>query len=471
MKAEIRFFERQREIMKKTKNRFWKIYAAALGGLTFLMAVLLIIGYNIMIDYDKSQGYIQEAVAEIAGRFEKGDVELLFENADGDNAAMVFEKDSYIEKINAMIEEDGVTYRKGFSADRYTRPLYDIFAGETKIASVQMVKSDKKSKFGFDTFEVEGVIPKYSGQYAVSVIVPSGAELFLGDNKPVSDDFIEESGAETVVSNQLFAEGDYKETKYKVEGLLNATEPKVVYSKSGAEAELAYDEEKNVWYCVKEEIEITAPSNSKVFVNGVEISAEERFVNQKGIEISELKASFDETNKTAITSVRYKVSGIEMLSSLEVSAKAYNGSALEVLKNEKTGVYEVQYLGDAENLDSFGVSKDYLITCAEDYAKFVCGKGSLETLLAHVLTGTAVYDDFKGFWVTFSRHDSFWIENQTITELDFYTEDLFSATVSMDYWIKGFDGRPAATKCYPTTVTFFYAKTDSGLKIVDWYLG
>ncbi len=457
--------------MKKTKNRFWKIYAAALGGLTFLMAVLLIIGYNIMIDYDKSQGYIQEAVAEIAGRFEKGDVELLFENADGDNAAMVFEKDSYIEKINAMIEEDGVTYRKGFSSDRYTRPLYDIFAGETKIASVQMVKSDKKSKFGFDTFEVEGVIPKYSGQYAVSVIVPSGAELFLGDNKPVSDDFIEESGAETVVSNQLFAEGDYKETKYKVEGLLNATEPKVVYSKSGAEAELAYDEEKNVWYCVKEEIEITAPSNSKVFVNGVEISAEERFVNQKGIEISELKASFDETNKTAITSVRYKVSGIEMLSSLEVSAKAYNGSALEVLKNEKTGVYEVQYLGGAENLDSFGVSKDYLITCAEDYAKFVCGKGSLETLLAHVLTGTAVYDDFKGFWVTFSRHDSFWIENQTITELDFYTEDLFSATVSMDYWIKGFDGRPAATKCYPTTVTFFYAKTDSGLKIVDWYLG
>lgn len=471
MKAEIRFFERQREIMKKTKNRFWKIYAAALGGLTFLMAVLLIIGYNIMIDYDKSQGYIQEAVAEIAGRFEKGDVELLFENADGDNAAMVFEKDSYIEKINAMIEEDGVTYRKGFSSDRYTRPLYDIFAGETKIASVQMVKSDKKSKFGFDTFEVESVIPKYSGQYAVSVIVPSGAELFLGDNKPVSDDFIEESGAETVVSNQLFAEGDYKETKYKVEGLLNATEPKVVYSKSGAEAELAYDEEKNVWYCVKEEIEITAPSNSKVFVNGVEISAEERFVNQKGIEISELKASFDETNKTVITSVRYKVSGIEMLSSLEVSAKAYNGSALEVLKNEKTGVYEVQYLGGAENLDSFGVSKDYLITCAEDYAKFVCGKGSLETLLAHVLTGTAVYDDFKGFWVTFSRHDSFWIENQTITELDFYTEDLFSATVSMDYWIKGFDGRPAATKCYPTTVTFFYAKTDSGLKIVDWYLG
>ena len=471
MKAEKGFFERHRDVMKKTKNKFWKIYAAALGGFTFLMAVLLIIGYNIMIDYDKSQGYIQEAVAEIAGRFEKGDVEVLFENADGDNAAMVFEKDSYIEKINAMIEEDGVTYRKGFSADRYTRPLYDIFAGETKIASVQMVKSDKKSKFGFDTFEVEGVIPKYSGQYAVSVIVPSGAELFLGDNKPVSDDFIEESGAETVVSNQLFAEGDYKETKYKVEGLLNATEPKVVYSKSGAEAELAYDEEKNVWYCVKEEIEITAPSNSKVFVNGVEISAEERFVNQKGIEISELKASFDETNKTAITSVRYKVSGIEMLSSLEVSAKAYNGSALEVLKNEKTGVYEVQYLGGAENLDSFGVSKDYLITCAEDYAKFVCGKGSLETLLAHVLTGTAVYDDFKGFWVTFSRHDSFWIENQTITELDFYTEDLFSATVSMDYWIKGFDGRPAATKCYPTTVTFFYAKTDSGLKIVDWYLG
>jgi hypothetical protein len=457
--------------MKKTKNKFWKIYAAALGGFTFLMAVLLIIGYNIMIDYDKSQGYIQEAVAEIAGKFEKGEIDLLFENADSDNAAMVFEKDAYAEKINGMIKEDGVTYRKGFSADRYTRPLYDIFAGDTKIASVQLVKSDKESKFGFDTFEVESVIPRYSGQYAVSVIVPSGAELFLGDDKLVGDAFIEESGSETILSNQLFADADSKETKYKVEGLLNATEPKVVYTESGAEAEIAYDEEKKVWYCVKEEIEITAPSNCKVYVNGVEISAEERFTEQKGIEISELKTSFKETNKTAITSVLYKVSGIEMLSSLEVSAKAYNGSKLEVLKNEKTGVYEVQYLDGAENLDSFSVSKDYLITCAEDYAKFVCGKGSMETLLAHILTGTAVYDDFKGFWVTFSRHDSYWIENQTVTELNFYTEDVFSATVSMDYWIKGFDGRPAATKCYPTTVTFFYAKTDSGLKIVDWYLG
>jgi hypothetical protein len=424
-----------------------------------------------MIDYDKSQGYIQEAVAEIAGKFEKGEIDLLFENADSDNAAMVFEKDAYAEKINGMIKEDGVTYRKGFSADRYTRPLYDIFAGDTKIASVQLVKSDKESKFGFDTFEVESVIPRYSGQYAVSVIVPSGAELFLGDDKLVGDAFIEESGSETILSNQLFADADSKETKYKVEGLLNATEPKVVYTESGAEAEIAYDEEKKVWYCVKEEIEITASSNCKVYVNGVEISAEERFIEQKGIEISELKTSFKETNKTAITSVLYKVSGIEMLSSLEVSAKAYNGSKLEVLKNEKTGVYEVQYLDGAENLDSFSVSKDYLITCAEDYAKFVCGKGSMETLLAHILTGTAVYDDFKGFWVTFSRHDSYWIENQTVTELNFYTEDVFSATVSMDYWIKGFDGRPAATKCYPTTVTFFYAKTDSGLKIVDWYLG
>ena len=374
MKAEKGFFERHRDVMKKTKNKFWKIYAAALGGFTFLMAVLLIIGYNIMIDYDKSQGYIQEAVAEIAGKFEKGEIDLLFENADSDNAAMVFEKDAYAEKINGMIKEDGVTYRKGFSADRYTRPLYDIFAGDTKIASVQLVKSDKESKFGFDTFEVESVIPRYSGQYAVSVIVPSGAELFLGDDKLVGDAFIEESGSETILSNQLFADADSKETKYKVEGLLNATEPKVVYTESGAEAEIAYDEEKKVWYCVKEEIEITAPSNCKVYVNGVEISAEERFIEQKDIEISELKTSFKETNKTAITSVLYKVSGIEMLSSLEVSAKAYNGSKLEVLKNEKTGVYEVQYLDGAENLDSFSVSKDYLITCAEDYAKFVCGK-------------------------------------------------------------------------------------------------
>jgi hypothetical protein len=87
------------------------------------------------------------------------------------------------------------------------------------------------------------------------------------------------------------------------------------------------------------------------------------------------------------------------------------------------------------------------------------------------MKGTKVYEEFEGFWVTFSRHDSYWMEDQKVTDLDFYTEELFSATVSLEYWIKGFDGKPSATKCYPTTVTFFYAKTDSGLKIVDWYLG
>jgi hypothetical protein len=459
--------------MKKgDKKKFWKIYAAALGGFTFFMAVLLIIGYNVMMDYDKSQSYVPDAVAEIAAKLETGDLSLLFGDDTEFNAAMVFEKEQYSEKINEMIEKDGVSYRKGFSKDRYTRPLYDIFAGSTKIASVQFVKDDGESTFGFDTFKIESIIPRYSGKYAVSVIVPSGADLYIGEDKLVDKSFADggEGNAEKL-SNELFAAEGATETKYTIEGLLNATEPKIVYKDSGAEADIAYDAEKNVWYCVKKEIEITAPSNTIVTVNGVVISSEERFISEKDIVIKEVKTSFEELNKKAVTLVRYKVSGIEKLSSLEISAKAYNGANAEVIKNEKTGVYEVQFSGAEETLAKFGTDKAYLIKCAEEYTKFVCNKGSQATVLSYVMKGTKVYEEFEGFWVTFSRHDSYWMEDQKVTDLDFYTEELFSATVSLEYWIKGFDGKPSATKCYPTTVTFFYAKTDSGLKIVDWYLG
>lgn len=40
---------------KKKSGLFWKAFAIALSAWCVICAILLIIGYNVMIDYDKSQ--------------------------------------------------------------------------------------------------------------------------------------------------------------------------------------------------------------------------------------------------------------------------------------------------------------------------------------------------------------------------------------------------------------------------------
>lgn len=459
---------------KKTKkNLFWKVYAIALASLTLLMGIALLIGYNVMLDYDEAQGVLQRSSAEIAAKIGEGDYSVLFENESVLTAPMVFERELYTAELDSLVAE-GVTARKGFSTDRYTKPVYDIIAGGKTIASVHFVQVKGKGLFGFDTYEVEKIVPDTDGKYSVSVYLPEGTELFLNGDISAGSNWIESESdsSESLADNSLFeGSGTVRTAKYTVSGLIENPEIKVIYKESGAEAKLFFDESEKAWRCESSAIEILAPSNSEIAINGVKISGVERFISEKDIIIEEAERALGYSSQN-VTMVRYRISGLEGLASVEITAKSFNGAAAEVAKNESSGVYEVLLPSDASMLSDFGVSENYLINRAVGYAKAVCNDGSkYDELLAYIKNDTEAYTELEEFWVTFSKHNSYWTDNEVCEELVFYNEELFSARVSLDYCIKGFDGNANQVKEYPTVVTFYYLKIGDGVKIVDYSLG
>lgn len=466
---------------KRTKGLFWKVYAVGLAVVTLIVAVLLFIGYRVMIDYDDAQGGLNRTASKIAEEIAGGTYDRLFEHTENAEAPLVFEREAYTAHIRELVSASGgvLTARKGFSTDRYTRPVYDILAGDTRIASVHFILNEGKSKYGFDTFSVEKVVPVTDGHYAVSVLVPENAELYLNNDIFVGSRWIDGEPVLIEASpNQLLLSASQEEgsalvpyTKYTVDGLMEALVPKVVYTESGTEAELFYDTERKVWRCKNYEITISAPSNFKVQVNGVTISEDPRFVQEDGIAIKEISVS-QRYAQTAVNFVKYSVGGFDTLDHITVSATAFDGTEANVVYNESTGEYVVSYqVVQDQVLAEYQVSRDFLLTRAREYAKFVTNDGNLwDNVLPYVLEGTEVYTTFRDFWLVFSRHDSYWIENETIAELCPYGEDLFSARVTLDYWVKGFANNPQNVKMYPVDVTFYYVKVNGNWKIVDWDL-
>ena len=465
---------------KKKRNIFWKAYAIALAVFTVIVGILLFIGYRVMMDYDGAQGSLSVNAGKIAEEIAGGNYDCLFGDMENAEAPLIFEREAYEAHIRKLISEAGgtLTARKGFSTDRYTRPVYDIMAGEKRVASVHFVLNEEKSKYGFDTFSVEKIVPVLEGQYSVSVLVPENAKFSL-NNIDVDDRWIEgdpvliPAPANAIFLSELQGGSgeNIRYTRYKVSGLMETPEPKVVYTASGREAELFYDEDHGAWRCKSYGIVIQAPSNFTVQVNGVTISEDARFVQEDGIAIDTIRIAQKYTQQS-VTLVKYSVGGLTAADDVTVTATAFDGTAANVIYNESTGEYEVSYKVVEETaLAYYQVSRDFLLTRAKEYAKFVQNDGNVwDNVLPYVLEGTKLYTDFRDFWVTYSKHDSYWIENETVAELDVYTEDLFSARVTLDYWVKGFDGKADNIKTHFVDVTFYYAKVNGNWKIVDWSL-
>ncbi len=465
---------------KKKKSHFWEIYAIYIAALAIIMAVLLIVGYNLMMDFDEAQGVLQRTADSVAAEIGGGNYDKLFKGLDETPITlpepMIFETEAYRDKLDGLVEK-GVVARKGFSVNRYDKPVYDILAGGEKVAELEYRKSEKESSFGFTTYELNKITPVIKGKYKVSVLLPEGAELSLngvavGSRWLVKD---EQLKAEPVETNYLYeAENAYVSTLYVVEGLMANAEPKVVNSATGTEIEMVFDEAKKLWRSKTQEIEIVAPSNCELVVNGVTVSGVDRFLGGEASDIAEAEKSFAYVSENArVSMINYIIGGFKNTDVITVTAKAFNGAELPVVQNEKTGVYEVACL-KLEDVpeELFGVDDEYVLEAAKTYGKAVNNDGSMSALLdEYVYKKSEAYTTLKDFWVVFSKHNSYWFEDEACSDVVVYNAELFSAKASFTYWIKGFDGKPNATKDYYVAVTFFFAKTEDGLKIVDFNLG
>lgn len=482
--------------MKKQKKKgtlFWKVYAVALALFTVAVAILLFWGYQVMMDYDEAQGTLARESGKIAEKMTReirdGTYESFFADPGNAEAPLLFEREAYTALLQQELAEAGgvLTARKGFSTDRYTKPVYDIMAGDKRVASVQFKKSEEESRYGFDRFVLEKVVPVTNGRYSVSVLVPENATLYLNDvpvdgrwkdGEPVSFPALPNaltlsgSGSGSGSGDTQQEPGNTVCLRYTVSGLMETPVPKIVYPEDGSEAELIYDEENRAWRCRDYEIIITAPSNFSVQVNGVPVSGNARFVQEDDIKIKEIAISQQYT-KGRISLVKYSVGGLRSLADVRITATAFDGTAAKVVYDESTGVYAVSYGDwDEKTLEHYQVGRDFLITRAREYAKFVTNDGNVwDDVLPYVLEGSELYDTFANFWITYSVHNQYWTENETLAELCPYMEDLFSARVTLDYWVKGYNADPNYVKVHHVDVTFYYLKTDAGTwRMCDWEL-
>lgn len=459
---------------KKVKKRgsiFWKIFAVWLVILGAVCIAALVYGRKVMFDYDNAQKFPYEESVRIAKKIEGGDYSMLYSLEKLPNS-MTIEKDEYERRIaEAVSKNGGCDVAKGFSPDSIQNPTFIISAGSKKIATVVFQKLDQKSEYGFDLYEFKSITPFTEGFYGVRLLVPEDCDFILNGD-PIGEDY---RTGETVVrkteTDDFELSADVTCYYYYVDALMKEPTFRIVYKDTGRDADMIWDGELEVWTTRKYETAATAPSNYKVFVNGVEISQGSRFVKEANIAVDEISYAQQYTEKK-LTTVSYHVSGLRYKDDVEVLFEDFEGRRLAPEYSEKRGEYVCETGIQPADKTVYGIDDEFLCTRAVDYARFVNADAKFGNSIGkYLLKDSQVFNDLKDFWVVFTPHDSYWIENKTVEELIFYHEDLFRATVSFDYWIRGYNHQTDNEKVYPTTVTFWYARIGGTWYIVDWELG
>ncbi len=453
---------------KKQSGLFMKIFSIALLAFTVICLVLLAIGADVMRDYDEAQKTVSQTAADLAESVAKGDYGFMTE-VEGVPATFAFESEQFRQMLTeAVAKAGGCTAQKGFSPDRYEHPVYELVAGDMKLCKLEFGKQEK-SKYGFDRYELKKVSPSFKGIYALKVLVPENGRLYLNGFE-VDDSY--KTGEKRAENPPKYALSTGKASStqvfYEISGLISEGTMKFVYDGSEEELPLAYENDIQAWTVKSHRITIEAPSNVEVRVNGVNVSADARFVSEKDIKIDSLKTSQKYVDN-GVTRVVYTVSGIA--GDAEVYGIAFNGEKVTPAYDNETLTYTFADGIRPSDLSLYGISDEWLLTRGVNYARFVNNDGNVyDIMLPYVQKGTDVYAEFEDFWVTFSRHNSYWVENKAVDLVEFYGQNLFKATVEFDYWIKGFDGRTDNTKSYHTVISFWYGKIDGQWKIIDWRL-
>lgn len=463
----------KKEKVRKKGRLFWKIFAVWLLVLAAGCITLLVIGVNVMNDYESSQSLPYNETLKIAKVFESGDYSMLF---DGENLqnSMTFEKEEFENRITDAIKENGgCTVRKGFSADSVENPTFIISAGEKKIATVVFRRLDQKTRFGFDRYAFESITPFAEGSYSIRLMVPENCELFV-DGKLIGAEYrVGEADAFTPAADDIYNAGEVKMYFYRIDGLMNEPTYRIVYKDTGKDAEIRWDDKNEAFTIRTYETEVTAPSDYKVTVGGVEISADGRFVaSVKPLEEIDYVREYSPEDTSIVS---YHVSGIRRKEDVAVTVLDFEGNDVTPAFSEEEQAYVCGAGITPKDLSVYGIDEEFLFTRAIGYAKFVNnddpnGRGSdikfiKSSIKQYFLPDSRAYNDLIDFWVTFTSHKEYWIEDKTVDEITFFNEGLFRARVSFTYWIRGFNHQDNNEKEYPTTVSFWYANVNG-----TWYI-
>ncbi len=462
----------------KKGSIFWKIFAVWIVILAVACCVALYFGRLVMVDYDESQRFPYDDAVRLANEIAGGDYSLLYDREEFHNS-MVFEKEEYERRIaEAVAANGGCDVKKGFSPDAAKNPTFIISAGEKKIATVVYERIEEKSEYGFDKYAFLSLTPFTEGSFGVKLLVPEDCDLIL-NGFAIGEEFrTGETVANAAPKDDIEKTGEVTSYYYYVEDLMEQPSFRIVYKDTKLDADVVWDDELKVFTTRKYETAAEAPSNYRIFVNGVEITDGDRFVVKNDIPIDEIEYEQKYTGRD-LTMVTYHVSGLRYRDGIQITYKDFEGNEFTPEFSEKKQAYYCGAGITPKDLSAYGIDEEFLFTRAIGYARFINNddpngediKFVKSAVKQYFLPDSQAYNDLIDFWVVFSSHKEFWIENKSLDELVFYHEGLFRATVSFDYCIRGFNHQTDNEKKYETTVSFWYANVDGNWYIVDLALG
>ena len=246
--------------------------------------------------------------------------------------------------------------------------------------------------------------------------VPKGSEVYV-NNIRLTTEYISEKDVAYPFLNHLEKElpDAPKSTVYTVKGLYNKPTLGVVYNGEELEGE---DKGENRLYRFKAggmDYTVNLPQNTKITVNGVDISGNAEYISALDVEYSEVN-SYKEELVNPLKCTVYTLKGMMFIP--EIIVKDSNGTDLELVQNS-AGSYSCKTSLTKELVDEY--TKQAMDFTSDMMEYMFYGRDMLaETFpkaLSHTRSGSQAYN---------SIHDSYsgmyWRRTHTITYNDLYVD-------------------------------------------------
>lgn len=152
-----------------------------------------------------------------------------------------------------------------------------------------------------------------------------------------------------------------------------------------------------------------------------------------------------------------KIDGL--LSDPEITITDQNGESVEVTWNEEKGMYVQEYSSASMGPQE----KERVLNAAETYSKFMIEEATRKQLGQYFLSNSEIYKTIIRMELWMQGNNGFNFTNQTVSEYTRYTDDLFSARVSLSLNVTRTNG---TVKEYKLDTTLFFELQSDGTWMV-----
>ena len=213
--------------MKKEKKLplFWRIYFIVFGVVIVIMAILLIIGYNFMMEYDRVETFPTMNANNYAKTLTQGSYGLLCD--DVTNAACVFERDKFEKVISEKLAGSTIVCNKTSAPPKTNDEdsIYELIRNSAKVFKIEANNEDiayitykvKKNagSFGLSGYDFDHVYSVVKGEYAIDIVIPSDATAYI-NNIQVDAAWITEIGIPEIYDKSFNLYGESSESSSDV---------------------------------------------------------------------------------------------------------------------------------------------------------------------------------------------------------------------------------------------------------------